>query len=136
MITFEKLFKAYRDCCKHKRGKNSQITFEFNQERNLVELYAELTEGRYIPDYSICFIVIFPKVREVWAANFRDRIVHHLIYNEIKDRFYNRFTIDTFSDSAYTVNAFNEGWLAGWRKNGWKNTRAKSPADSNRMHTI
>ncbi len=97
MITFEKLFKAYRDCCKHKRGKNSQITFEFNQERNLVELYAELTEGRYIPDYSICFIVIFPKVREVWAANFRDRIVHHLIYNEIKDRFYNRFTIDTFS---------------------------------------
>ena len=27
--------------------------------------------------------------------------------------------VDVYSDSAYTVNAFNEGWVYGWKKNGW-----------------
>ena len=52
---------------------------------------------RYKIGQSICFIVLYPKPREVWAADFRDRIVHHLIYNEIKDRFYKRFIKDTYS---------------------------------------
>lgn len=28
--------------------------------------------------------------------------------------------VDVYSDSAYTVNAFLNGWLAFWQKNGWK----------------
>ncbi len=32
-----------------------------------------------------------PKCREVWAADFRDRIVHHLLYNHVADRFQNSF---------------------------------------------
>ncbi len=28
--------------------------------------------------------------------------------------------VDVFSDSAYTVNAFLEGWVFYWRKNNWK----------------
>ena len=27
--------------------------------------------------------------------------------------------VDVYSDSAYTVNAFNEGWVYGWKKHGW-----------------
>jgi ribonuclease HI len=27
-----------------------------------------------------------------------------------------------YSDSAYLVSAFNQGWLANWQRNGWKNT--------------
>lgn len=34
--------------------------------------------------------------------------------------------VDLFSDSAYLVNAFAQGWIDGWRKNGWK-TAAKKP---------
>lgn len=26
-----------------------------------------------------------------------------------------------FSDSAYLVSAFNQGWLQNWQRNGWKN---------------
>lgn len=36
-----------------------------------------------------------------------------------------RCNVTVYSDSAYTVNAFNEGWLAGWRKNGWKKADGK-----------
>lgn len=28
--------------------------------------------------------------------------------------------VDVYSDSAYTVNAFLNGWIYAWRKNGWK----------------
>ena len=27
--------------------------------------------------------------------------------------------VDVYSDSAYTVNAFNNGWIFGWAKSGW-----------------
>ncbi len=33
--------------------------------------------------------------------------------------------VDVYSDSAYTVNAFNEGWIYGWKKNGWKKADKK-----------
>ena len=33
--------------------------------------------------------------------------------------------VDVYSDSAYTVNAFLEGWIYGWRKNGWKKSDGK-----------
>ncbi len=33
--------------------------------------------------------------------------------------------VDVYSDSAYTVNAFNEGWIYGWKKNGWKKSDKK-----------
>ena len=29
-------------------------------------------------------------------------------------------SVDIYSDSAYTVNAFNEGWIYGWEKAGFK----------------
>lgn len=33
--------------------------------------------------------------------------------------------VDVYSDSAYTVNAFTEGWVYGWEKNGWKKADKK-----------
>ena len=29
-------------------------------------------------------------------------------------------TVEVYSDSAYTVNAFANGWISSWKKNGWK----------------
>lgn len=33
--------------------------------------------------------------------------------------------VKIYSDSAYTVNCFKEGWHIGWVKNGWKNSQKK-----------
>lgn len=30
--------------------------------------------------------------------------------------------VEIYSDSAYVVNAFNQKWIQGWKKNGWKNS--------------
>lgn len=73
----------------------SALTFEQDLERNLARLHDELVEGSYYPGKSICFVITRPKPREVWAADFRDRIVHHLIYNRIAQRFYAAFIADS-----------------------------------------
>ena len=92
---FEELVKAYFDCRKNKRNTASALAFEQNLERNLIKLYDELKDGRYYPGKSICFVITRPRPREVWAADFRDRIVHHLFYNRISPRFYASFIADS-----------------------------------------
>ncbi len=34
--------------------------------------------------------------------------------------------VEVYSDSAYTVNAFEEGWIYGWKKSGWKKSDGKA----------
>jgi len=82
-FTFEQLVQAYYDCRRNKRNTNSARQFEQAMETNLLDLHDELLAGTYQPGRSICFVVTRPKAREVWAAEFRDRIVHHLLYNQI-----------------------------------------------------
>lgn len=36
-----------------------------------------------------------------------------------------RCKVNIYSDSAYTVNAFNQHWLENWRKSGWKKADGK-----------
>ena len=80
---FRDLVQAYYDCRRAKRNSASALAFEANLEGNLSKLHDDLSSGTYRPGRSICFVVTRPKPREVWAADFRDRIVHHLLYNRI-----------------------------------------------------
>ena len=89
------LVQAYYDCRRSKRNSASALAFEMDLERNLVELHSDLTAGTYRPGRSICFVVTRPKAREVWAAAFRDRVVHHLLYNHVAPRFYASFIADS-----------------------------------------
>lgn len=85
------LVQAWIDCRRSKRQSTSAQAFEAHAERNLCALRAELLAGTYAPGTSTCFVVTRPKPREVWAAAFKDRIVHHLLYNHIAPRFHARF---------------------------------------------
>jgi len=96
-LTLEAVFDAYFDCRRTKRNSINQLRFEADLESNLVGLYRDLTGGYYRIGRSIAFVVTHPKIREVWAADFRDRVVHHLIYNAIYDRFHRRFIRDSYA---------------------------------------
>lgn len=91
------LYRAYKDARKNKRNRAYQLSFEFNLEDNLVSLRNELIGGDYKPLSSNCFIIHDPKMREVFAANFRDRIVHHLFYNYTHEVFEKTFIYDSYS---------------------------------------
>lgn len=40
--------------------------------------------------------------------------------------------VSLYSDSAYVVNAFNQKWIYGWIKNGWKNA-SKDPVKNKEL---
>ena len=91
------LYRAYKDARRHKRSRSYQLEFEFNLEDNLISLRDELISGTYRPMPSSCFIIHDPKMREVFAADFRDRIVHHLFYNYTHLLFERTFIYDSYS---------------------------------------
>lgn len=92
---FSDLVQAYYDCRRSKRNSASALAFEMDLERNLTALHRDLVTGQYRPGRSICFVVTRPKPREVWAADFRDRIVHHLLYNHIGPSIERSFIADS-----------------------------------------
>lgn len=94
---YSALMLAYMDCRKRKRNKRSAIAFETRFEARLDELLADINSGTYKIGPSTVFVVTDPKPREIWAAQFRDRIVHHLVYNDIAPSFEARWIEDTFS---------------------------------------
>lgn len=96
-ITYEEFLQAYIDCRKHKRWSHSAVVFELHLEENLLQLYNDLIFGRYKISKSQAFIINDPKIREVFAANFRDRMVHHLLMNRIINNFE-----QYYSDSSYS----------------------------------
>lgn len=91
------LFQAYYDTRQHKRNTSTAVTFEMNYESKIIELRNDLVNGTYAISPSICFIIQDPVQREVFAADFRDRIIHHLIYNYIYELFDYHFIYDSYS---------------------------------------
>lgn len=91
------LYVAYYCARRHKRNKVYQQRFESRLDTNLECLCRELWDRTYSPLPSTCFIIEEPKKREVFAADFRDRIVHHLYYNYVHEMFERTFIQDSYS---------------------------------------
>jgi retron-type reverse transcriptase len=91
------VFRAYYDARKNKRNTSSQLKFEMNLETNLVGLVHEIESRQYEVGRSICFIVDKPVKREVFAAAFRDRVVHHLLFNYLSPMIERTFIHDCYS---------------------------------------
>lgn len=51
----------------------------------------------YTPSASTAFIVNKPVKREIFAANFRDRVVHHFLFNQVEPWWDKRFIADNYS---------------------------------------
>ena len=79
-ISIESLYDAYLDCNKHKSNTQSAIKFEPSYLRELTYLKKEIDNRTYHPSKSSCFLVESSTLREVFAASYRDRIIHHWIY--------------------------------------------------------
>ena len=91
------LYYAYYCARKNKRNTINQLIFELDLEKNLHELYDAIRTRTYKPLRSIAFIVEEPVKREVFAANFRDRVVHHWIFNQLNPVLDRRFIEDSYS---------------------------------------
>lgn len=96
-ISLEELFEAYITCRKLKRNTANALAFEVYYEQNLIDLCEEINNGTYRPGKSIAFIVNQPVKREIFAADFRDRVVHHLLINKLNHLFEKEFIYDSYA---------------------------------------
>jgi hypothetical protein len=123
-LTIDAVFNAYFDCRRTKRNSINQLRFEIDLEKNLGALHRDLCSGDYKISRSVAFVITHPKVREVWAAEFRDRVVHHIIYNAISDRYFRRFIRDNYAciptrgthDGLHRVSGFARSITQNWTK--------------------
>ncbi len=96
-VELEEVFQAYFSCRKNKRTSMNALAFEVEYERKLIELFEEINAGKYEVGRSVTFIVKNPVKREIFASDFRDRIVHHLIINKINPFLDKTFIFDSYA---------------------------------------
>jgi hypothetical protein len=90
-IALEEVLEAYYLCRKNKRNTANALAFEVDCEAKVYELWRSINDGSYQPGRSVAFVVRGPVVREVFAADFRDRVVHHLIIRKLNPLFERQF---------------------------------------------
>ncbi|MEY2950047.1 MAG: hypothetical protein RLZZ248_1248 [Bacteroidota bacterium] len=96
-VALVEIFESYLQCRKNKRYTANAIAFEIDYEHNLINLWREINAGTYKPNRSIAFIIDQAVKREIFAADFRDRVVHHYIIKKLNPLFEKQFIIDSYA---------------------------------------
>lgn len=91
------LYQAFYSAQRHKSKRSYVRKWQRNLKQNMESLCDDLYYRRYKPLPSKCFIVEYPKKREIFAAVFRDRIVHHLYFNYTHELYERTFIADSYS---------------------------------------
>ena len=90
-------FEACQSRRRHKRGAHNALAFELDYEGNLVAPREDIDSGAYRPARAIAFIVDKPVKREIAAADFRGRVVHHLIGSRLSALFERELVFDSYA---------------------------------------
>ena len=72
------LFEAESDCWRNKKRRFDAARFHYNL-KEIFDLEDKIRNHIYVPGTSVCFVLNYPRYREVFAAKYRDRVGHHLI---------------------------------------------------------
>ena len=80
-----------------KRNKKAALAFEVNAEQYLLKLTRELADRTYRPCPSFCFVAKNDKHREVFAADFQDRVIHHLLVRRLEKIWEPVFIYDSYA---------------------------------------
>ncbi len=97
IVRFENLLCAWR---KARRGKGQSpelARFALNLEPELIALQRELESGDYTPGGYRLFTLYERKPRQIAAAPFRDRVVHHALMNLLEPQLDRTFIYDSYA---------------------------------------
>ena len=97
IIKTENLIRAYKGAAEQKRFEKVILRFDKHLAQNLLCLQKELFNKTYKHgDYKF-FTLYDPKEREISAAPFQDRIVHHAVCQILEPIFDKKFIYDSFA---------------------------------------
>ena len=97
LFSCESLHRAWLACRRRKRGTPAALAFEIGLADELAGLERELHERSYRPRPAVRFATRRPKLREIVAADFGDRVVHHLLVGALEPDWERVFIHDSFA---------------------------------------
>lgn len=97
IFSLENIHRQYLHCRRNKRNTVNALKFEYDLEENLAKLHEELEGRTYSPSRSVCFVLKQPKLREIFAADFRDRVVHHVLVDCLEKIWEPLFIYDSYA---------------------------------------
>ena len=97
IFSFGNIYRCYLACRKNKRNTINALKFEINAEEDILKLERELKAKAYRPSRSILFAARRPKLREIFAADFRDRVVHHILVDYLERIWEKVFIYDSYA---------------------------------------
>ncbi len=97
IFSLENIYQSYLRCRKGKRQALNTREFEVDMYANVCHIYSQIQTDTYSPSRSVCFYVSKPKLREIFAADFKDRVVHRLIVDALEPYYEKKFISDSFA---------------------------------------
>lgn len=97
IVSFDNLLLAAHKARRGKQERRSVAHFLFHLESELLTLQDELQSGVYRMQPYQSFVIYEPKRRQICAAHFRDRVVHHAICHVLDPIFEARLIFDTYA---------------------------------------
>lgn len=97
LISFENLLDAATKARRGKRFRPGVTAFHFHLEPALWRLHEELKIRTYRPGAYRSFFIYEPKQRQISAAPYRDRVVHHALVNVLEPIYEGSFVTDSYA---------------------------------------
>jgi hypothetical protein len=91
------IFSSYFKARTYKKWKVNTLQFTLLQEKNCFKLSKNILKRDYAIKPSLVFLAFKPVKREIFAGDFSDRIIHHLVYNKLNCFCDNLLINDCFS---------------------------------------
>ncbi len=98
VVGFADLYRAYAACRRGKGHAHNTMTYEAQLLDRLIETRRQLNTRQWRPSRTLAFAVNDPKPREIHAADFADRVVHHWLVPRIEAWYEPLFIHDSYAN--------------------------------------
>ena len=95
---FATLYSAYIRCRQRKRSSPQAQRYEVHLLDNLLTAVQRLQRGVWQPGRSVSFVTLRPKAREIHAAPFADRVIHHWLVPRLERLYEPVFIHDSYAN--------------------------------------
>jgi len=120
-------YMAFEEARKGKLKTVNEQKFEEDRDRNMAELARKVLEHKYEPLRGVAFIITDPTPREIFAASFGDRMIHHFLIQQTGNFWDKRLSPRSFScregkGTLYGVRTLISDLLKmtnNWTKEAW-----------------
>ena len=96
-LSYSNLLQSYASARKSRKQKLEVYVFDLKMEENLLKMYSDLKNRKYIHGNYTRIILHDSKKRFIHSPNFRDHIFHHMMYRVLYDPLDRKLIYSTFA---------------------------------------